>query len=293
MKKQRPPDLDSIARIWLKPTAELLGRASTEIEESLAASTLLECCSWVEFGLSVELFPPSAAEELLGYYFGDCSPGFDALKNRGIWAEERIEALRAAMSGSRRFMPESATHTFANPSAMRKRVQTAMLVAANLAFDQSAQAFISALLFANDDRWTRLLAKKLTGDELFRPLSGVIDIWLDGHGFLVYAGLVRTIDQIEAFLFTFESALATYGSEADDWFAFRRSLVAAHAWRLRPRTPGSQKRFKELLTNADEAIIRSLATTNLKADGPNQFESYAEEILQRWIMATEPRTQGA
>jgi hypothetical protein len=293
MSKQGPPVLDNVARIWLRPTAELLNRASSEMEAALAATTFLECHSWIELGLLAELFSPSAAEELLGFYFRKSSPAFDVFKNQSLWPGVKIETLRDATSGDRPFLSERATQTFGNPSAFRTRVQTAMLAAANLAFDQSGQAFVTALLFATEDRWSRVLRKKPSAHELLEPLAGTLDIWLDGHGLLVYAGLVRTIDQIESLLFTIESDPPGDVSEPDDWFAFQRNLVAAQGWRLRPRTLIAQERFKQLLSLVDDALRSSLLANGVKADGGSTFSSHAEQILKRWIRATEPRTQSA
>jgi hypothetical protein len=293
MSTQKLSVLDNVAGVWMRPTSSLLFRASSEVEEALAAATVLECYSWVELGLLAELLPARATEETLTLYFGGTSPAFDAFANQGLWPQEKIEALRAASLGKRPFLSEHANQALRNPAEFRHRVQTAMFSAADFAFDKSAQAFVAALLFADNDRWSRVLDKRPTAKELLQPLSWTPDIWLDGHGFLVYAGLLRTVDQIESLLFTVESAPPRDVSESDDWFTFRRSLVAAQGWKMRPRTLMAQERFKQLLSLVDGALGSFLPATGAETELRGEFSSYAEEILERWIRATEPRIQTA
>jgi len=75
------------------------------------------------------------------------------------------------------------------------------------------------------------------------------------------------------------------------YFLINQINVGAQGWRLRPRTPMAQERFKQLLSLVDEALSSSLVAYGVNADGGIGFSSHAEQILQRWIALTEPRTQ--
>ena len=260
------PGLDNFARTWLQPTAVLFRDASSEMEWALATSTFLECCQWLDLFVDVGICPAFARSKLVQKFFWKVEVPYQLLENLAIWPQHVIEGVRRLHSG----VDLSPPVEFGDAKVLRTVVQLSSSAAGELAFSDAGKAFASLLLFSNPAIWESFLGREPDPAALAHAMSGRADPWLDGNYHLVYAGLIRTIEQMKGLLHLLQDSRSRYAPAAtDDWVIFKEAVVAAHGWRLLPRSGGALAKLDVMVKVLDQLVEVGLGDGSAaKSPGP-------------------------
>ena len=284
MAGRRLQQLDAFERAVLSPATEL-ARVSdgTYTEKAVNTATLFEALLWLRIGVRNGIYPVDNAPPLLESAYSILQTSEAAFKWWYLFPDSK-----AFLSGHVRswLLSEGEPRT-EEASRIENRFAMSTLVLGELISNVSAQTLISALVFADNIRWRRLLERKPPLSIVAQCLaSKEYDPWFDGYAILVYAGCIGVIRHLEVLLELFADSIA--GSTQDgNLTLLRLSIADAHGWRFYFTNPVYEERFKAIMHHMGDLLSQELPHGGIEITS-NDFDAYIRNLIVRWQEFTEP-----